>query len=70
MDISSSEIYELFKDGGFITGYSGTDHQVKDIVPVENSGPGDLVFVEKEKYLEPAIQRKVAAILTTPDLAE
>ena len=70
MDISSSEIYELFKDSGFITGYSGTDQQVKDIVPVENSGPGDLVFVEKEKYLESAIQRNVAAILTTPDLAE
>lgn len=70
MDVSSSEIYELFKESGLITGFSGTDHRVKDIVPVENSGPGDLVFVEKEKFLESAIQRNVAAILTTEELAE
>ncbi|NOQ77248.1 MAG: UDP-3-O-(3-hydroxymyristoyl)glucosamine N-acyltransferase [Methylococcaceae bacterium] len=70
MDILSSEIYQDFKEQGFIIAHLGVDTRVTDIVPVEASAPGMLVFVEHAKYLPAALEAEVAAIVTTAELAE
>ncbi len=70
MDILSSEIYQDFKEQGFIIAHLGVDTRVTDIVPAEASAPGMLVFVEHAKYLPAALGADVAAIVTTAELAE
>ncbi|SHE22298.1 UDP-3-O-(3-hydroxymyristoyl)glucosamine N-acyltransferase [methanotrophic endosymbiont of Bathymodiolus puteoserpentis (Logatchev)] len=70
MDILSSEIYQDFKEQGFIIAHLGVDTRVNDIVPVEASAPGMLVFVEHVKYLPAVLEADVAAIVTTAELAE
>ena len=70
MDILSSEIYQDFKQKGLIVAHSGADNRVTGIVPAESAGPGDLVFVEHEKYLPPVLTAGVAAIVTTEAIAE
>lgn len=70
MDILSSEIYQDFKEQGFIIAHFGVDTRVNDIVPVEASAPGMLVFVEHVKYLPAVLEADVAAIVTTAELAE
>lgn len=70
MDILSSEIYQDFKEQGFIIAHLGVDTRVNDIVSVEASAPGMLVFVEHVKYLPAVLEADVAAIVTTAELAE
>jgi len=70
VDILSSEIYQDFKEQGFIIAHLGIDTRVTDIVPAEASAPGMLVFVEHAKYLPAALEAEVAAIVTTAELAE
>jgi UDP-3-O-[3-hydroxymyristoyl] glucosamine N-acyltransferase len=70
VDILSSEIYQDFKEQGFIIAHLGVDTRVNDIVPVEASAPGMLVFVEHVKYLPAVLEADVAAIVTTAELAE
>jgi len=70
VNILSSEIYQDFKEQGFIIAHLGVDTRVTDIVPAEASAPGTLVFVEHAKYLPAAIEAGVAAIVTTVELAE
>ena len=70
MDILSSEIYQDFQPQGLIVAHSGADKRVTGIVPAEAGGQGDLVFVEHEKYLPAVLDSGVAAIVTTPAIAE
>jgi len=70
VDISSSEIYQDFKQKDLIVAHSGISTRVTGIVPAENAGAGDLVFVEHEKYLPPLLTAGVAAIVTTEAIAE
>jgi UDP-3-O-[3-hydroxymyristoyl] glucosamine N-acyltransferase len=70
VDILSSEIYQDFKEQGFIIAHLGVDTRVTDIVPAEAGAPGMLVFVEHAKYLPAALETEVAAIVTTAELAE
>ncbi|MDF1582663.1 MAG: UDP-3-O-(3-hydroxymyristoyl)glucosamine N-acyltransferase [Methyloprofundus sp.] len=70
MDILSSEIYQAFKEQGFIIAHWGVDTRVTDIVPAEAGAPGTLVFVEHAKYLPAVLEAGVSAIVTTVELAE
>ncbi len=70
MDILSSEIYQDFKQQGLIVAHTGADNRVTAIVPAESAGAGDLVFVEHEKYLSSVLESGVAAIVTTPEIAQ
>ncbi|MEE9355693.1 MAG: UDP-3-O-(3-hydroxymyristoyl)glucosamine N-acyltransferase [Methylococcaceae bacterium] len=70
MDKLCSQILLDFQEYGLITAHQGADHRITDIKPVEFGGVGDLVFVEKEKYLAEAMANKVSAIITTTELAD
>lgn len=70
MDILSSEIFQDFKQQGLIIALTGADNRVTGIVPAESAGPGALVFVDHEKYLEKVLDSGVAAIVTTPAIAQ
>ena len=70
MDILSSKIFQQFKNKGFLVEQLGTEQRVTNIMPVEDCGVGDLVFVEKASYLETALQRQASAIVTTAEIAE
>ena len=50
---------------------AGPDVTVSRAAPVESCGPGDnMVFADAEAYLGPILERKPAAVVTTPDFAE
>ena len=70
MDILSSAIYQDFKVQVLLVAHLGVAMQVTNIVPVENAGHGNLVFVEHEKYLAAAMAAGVSAIVTTQSIAD
>lgn len=70
MNILSTEIYQDFKQQGLIVAHAGVETRVTGIVPAEDAGQGDLVFVEHAKYLPSLISTGVAAIVTTAEIAK
>ncbi|MEY2699601.1 MAG: UDP-3-O-3-hydroxymyristoyl glucosamine N-acyltransferase [Pseudomonadota bacterium] len=70
MQVSLSELYQHFASDGLISGHRGEDVQVTGIAPVENCGPGDLVFVDHAKYLPGVLKQAPAALLTTAAIAD
>lgn len=69
MNIQISEIFRRFQDQGLLTRYLGPDTAVKGTAPVEDCGPGDLVFVDHVKFLHHVTEQVPAAIVTTEAIA-
>ncbi|HWP01431.1 MAG TPA: UDP-3-O-(3-hydroxymyristoyl)glucosamine N-acyltransferase [Methylococcus sp.] len=70
MQILISEILARFGPDGLVTGQRGPNVRVTRIAAVEDCGPGDLVFVEKAKYLDAVRERRPSAVVTTATLAD
>lgn len=69
MNILPSEIFQRFQGQGLLAARRGADHPIRRIAPVEDCGPGDLVFVDHEKYLAPVRERKPTAVVATEAIA-
>jgi len=48
----------------------GPKAQISGLSSIEEAGPGDLCFAVAEKYLTQALEKKVAAVIVSPKLAE
>lgn len=66
----ASEILSDFRKRNVIESIVGPDTTVTGIASVEDSGPGDLVFVDKAEFVAQAIKAGPAAVVTTAKLAE
>jgi UDP-3-O-[3-hydroxymyristoyl] glucosamine N-acyltransferase len=70
MNIKASQIFETFHDRGILEALIGPDADITGIVPVENSSPGSLIFVDSAEFAEQVIKSSPAAIVTHAKLAE
>ena len=68
MKTTAAEILSAFAPQGLIKEMVGPDQPVLRIAPVEDCGPGDLVFVDKAEYATVAAQRRPAVVVTSPKL--
>jgi UDP-3-O-[3-hydroxymyristoyl] glucosamine N-acyltransferase len=69
MQLKPSEILDRFQPQGLITGRQGPDIGITGFAPIDQCGPGDLVFVDHLKYLPALRQQRPAAVITTPAIA-
>lgn len=69
MNIQISELFRRFHDQGLLSRHFGPDPVVTATAPVENCGPGDLVFVDHAKYLGKVAELGPSAIVTTEVIA-
>ncbi len=70
MNVKASQIFETFHARGILEALNGPDTDITGIAPVENSGPGSLIFVDSPEFVEQAIESSPAAIVTHAKLAE
>ena len=70
MKIKASQIFETFHAQGIVDEIIGPDSEISSIDPVENSGPGSLVFADTAEFAEHAIKSECAAIVTNTKLAD
>lgn len=69
MNIQIAEIFRRFHDQELLTRHLGPDVNVTGTAPVEDCGPGDLVFVDHPKYLPLVTEQRPSAIVTTDAIA-
>lgn len=55
---------------GLIVEFIGEPCDIRNIAPVDDCGPGDLAFADKEKYLEKARERKPACLVLNAELKD
>jgi len=65
-----SEFVSEFSHWNLFSQQLGPDNIITGMPDVKESGSGDLVFVESEKYVELALKRKPSAIVTTENIFE
>lgn len=70
MNLQTSEIFQRFKAQGLLTEHRGPDVWVRQVAPVEDCGPGDLVFADHAKFLDMLREKRPAAVVADPKLAE
>lgn len=68
--IKASAIFADWQSHGLLTEHRGPDPVVTRLVPVDDCGPGDLVFMDKQAFAAPILERKPACVVTTAKLAE
>ncbi|MCB1139206.1 MAG: hypothetical protein KDK23_10645, partial [Leptospiraceae bacterium] len=66
----SDEILESLKASGIILETIGGSVKVTGIAPIDDCGPGDLAFADKEKFLATARQRKPACLVLNGELKD
>lgn len=69
MNIEISELYGRFQQQGVLISCSGPNARLTATAPVENCGPGTLVFVDHAKYLDQVRTRRPSAVVTTEAIA-
>lgn len=69
MNLKPSEILGRFKDQGVITDHRGPDETITGFAPIDQCGPGDLVFVDNAKYVPAVRQQSPAVIITSEAIA-
>src|SRR5512145_835663 len=67
--LTTAQLLDELEATGLLVGRTGPDATIQRATAAETCGPGDLVFADVEAYLEPILQRKPAAVVTTPELA-
>ncbi len=65
MKITAAEIFSAFAPQGLLTEMTGPDQAIHRIAPVEDCGPGDLVFVDKPQFAAIVAQRRPAVVVTS-----
>ena len=69
MQISVSEIVNEFSQWNLFLKHDGPDNQITGMPDIQNSGEGDLVFVESEEYVPYVQKQKPSAVITNEKLA-
>jgi len=69
MQLNPSEIFTRFRPDGLITEHRGPDTAITGFAPIDQCGPGDLVFVDHAKYLPELRRQQPAAAITTAAIA-
>lgn len=69
MHLKASQIFEAFHSRGIIEQMLGPDTVITSFDPVETADAGSLVFVDSADFVEPAMQKSPAAIVTSTKLA-
>jgi UDP-3-O-[3-hydroxymyristoyl] glucosamine N-acyltransferase len=59
-----------FKDRGLIVEHRGGDQPLRRIAPIEECGPGDLVFVDHAKYLPRVREQRPSAVVVPSAIAD
>ena len=67
--LTTARLVEDFQATGLLVDRSGPDATIERVAPADTCGPGDLVFADAASYLQPILERKPAAVVTTPGLA-
>ena len=67
--LTTARLLDDFKASGLLFDRSGPDATIEGVAPAETCGPGDLVFADTASYLQPILERKPAAVVTTPGFA-
>lgn len=70
MDTRVSLIFNEFSSTGILTAMEGEDVSLHGIAALESCGPGDLVFVDREGWIETVRNRRPSAAVTNPELQE
>ena len=66
----SEEILAALKSSGLVQESVGNSVRITGIAPIDDCGPGDLAFADKDKFLEKARERKPACLVLNKDLKE
>lgn len=69
MNIHTSEIFLRFNEQGLLAAHLGPDVLVRRVAPIEDCGPGDLVFADRPKFLETLREKRPAAVVADQALA-
>lgn len=70
MNLAPSEILKRFQQQGLIIKHLGNNKPISRLSPIEECGPGDLVFIDHTKYLPRIEEQKPTAVVTTETIAE
>jgi UDP-3-O-[3-hydroxymyristoyl] glucosamine N-acyltransferase len=68
--LTTQRLLDEFRASGILSEHVGPEVEVRRIAPAEDCGPGDLVFADGEQYLGVVRERKPAAVVTQPALAQ
>jgi len=68
MTIQASTLFEEFRQSGLLLEMTGEDVLIEGVSAVEECLPGTLVFVEREEFVQPALDGGAAAVITSPEL--
>lgn len=69
MERRVSQIFSDWCDEGLLTEHRGADPMITGIAPVEECGPGLLVFVDKPAYVEKVLAQNPGCVVTHAKLA-
>ncbi|MES2856925.1 MAG: UDP-3-O-(3-hydroxymyristoyl)glucosamine N-acyltransferase [Bdellovibrionota bacterium] len=68
---TANEIFERFETQGLFTSIVGdAATRVARLSPIEDSAPGDLVFMDKKEYADNVVARKPSVVVTSPKLRD
>ena len=70
MNLLASELLEQFGERRLIAERRGPDARLARIAPIDECGPGDLVFIDHAKYLARVREVQPAGVVTTVELAD
>jgi len=69
MSIRASTLFEAFRQSGILLEMTGDDADIEGIAAVGECSSGDLVFVDREAFVKPALDGGAAAVITDPGFA-
>ena len=69
MSIQASALFEDFYRSGLLLEMAGDDVVIERVSSADDCSSGDLVFVDRESFVKPALDGGPAAVITTPALA-
>ena len=64
------EIYKECSEEALLTELKGDNISISNIAPIEKSGPGDLVFVDKKEFVHHILKNKPSAAVIPAELIE
>jgi len=68
MKQTASQVFEIFHPLGVLTAMHGEDSNLTGIAPVDECGPGDLVFVDRAASIPHVMDRRPSAVVTSDAL--
>ncbi|MHC4958904.1 MAG: UDP-3-O-(3-hydroxymyristoyl)glucosamine N-acyltransferase [Planctomycetota bacterium] len=69
MSIQASALFEAFRETGLLQEMTGADVAIGRVSAAEECAPGDLVFVDREAFVQPVLDGAAAAVITDSKLA-